>query len=100
MNPSKKLADEVDETRKEAEKALEPFVERVKTPGDRVKDVRLTHRLTDTSHCLTDADEMSTQMAKRSPRPVSCAGSGNTSLSSTQDHVLVKRTADTEDEAV
>jgi molecular chaperone HtpG len=39
-----KLADEVDESAKEAEKALEPFVERVKTLlGDRVKEVRLTH---------------------------------------------------------
>ncbi|EHC68908.1 Chaperone protein HtpG, partial [Salmonella enterica subsp. enterica serovar Johannesburg str. S5-703] len=37
-----KLADEVDENAKEAEKALEPFVERVKTLlGDRVKEVRL-----------------------------------------------------------
>ena len=61
-----KLADEVDESAKEAEKALEPFVERVKTLlGDRVKEVRLTHRLTDTPAIVTtDADEMSTQMAK------------------------------------
>lgn len=61
-----KLADEVDENAKEAEKALEPFVERVKTLlGDRVKEVRLTHRLTDTPAIVTtDADEMSTQMAK------------------------------------
>jgi HSP90 family molecular chaperone len=49
-----------------AEKALEPFVERVKNLlGDRVKEVRLTHRLTDTPAIVTtDADEMSTQMAK------------------------------------
>lgn len=34
-----KLADEVDESTKEAEKALEPFVERVKNLlGDRVKE--------------------------------------------------------------
>lgn len=33
--------------------------------GDRVKEVRLTHRLTDTPAIVTtDADEMSTQMAK------------------------------------
>ncbi len=46
-------------------KALEPFVERVKTLlGERVKEVRLTHRLTDTPAIVTtDADEMSTQMA-------------------------------------
>lgn len=61
-----KLADEVDENAKEAEKALEPFIERVKTLlGDRVKEVRFTHRLTDTPAIVTtDADEMSTQMAK------------------------------------
>lgn len=61
-----KLADEVDESAKEAEKALEPFIERVKTLlGDRVKEVRFTHRLTDTPAIVTtDADEMSTQMAK------------------------------------
>ncbi len=43
-----KLADETEE-QKAAEKQLEPFIERVKTLlGERVKDVRLTHRLTDT----------------------------------------------------
>ena len=59
-----KLADETEE-QKEAEKQLEPFIERVKTLlGERVKDVRLTHRLTDTPAIVTtDADEMSTQMA-------------------------------------
>lgn len=61
-----KLADEENPEQQEAEKALEPFVERVKTLlGERVKDVRLTHRLTDTPAIVTtDADEMSTQMAK------------------------------------
>jgi len=61
-----KLADEESEEQKEAEKALEPFVERVKTLlGDRVKEVRLTHRLTDTPAIVTTgADEMTTQMAK------------------------------------
>ena len=44
-----KLADEVDESAKEAEKALTPFIDRVKALlGERLKDVRLTHRLTDT----------------------------------------------------
>ncbi|MFX5073030.1 molecular chaperone HtpG, partial [Acinetobacter baumannii] len=61
-----KMADEVDESAKEAEKALTPFIDRVKALlGARVKDVRLTHRLTDTPAIVsTDADEMSTQMAK------------------------------------
>ncbi|KAA1446872.1 molecular chaperone HtpG, partial [Escherichia coli] len=44
-----KLADENKAEQEEAEKQLEPFVERVKTLlGDRVKEVKLTYRLTDT----------------------------------------------------
>lgn len=58
--------DENNEQQKEAEKQLEPLVDRVKTLlGDRVKDVRLTHRLTETPSIVsTEANEMTTQMAK------------------------------------
>ena len=61
-----KLADQNNEEQKQTEKELEPFIERVKTVlGDKVKDVKLTHRLTDTPAIVTTAaDEMSTQMAK------------------------------------
>ncbi len=47
MSPSKNWRmKSTKENAKEAEKALEPFDERVKTLlGDRVKEVRLTHRL-------------------------------------------------------
>ncbi|MCE1649531.1 molecular chaperone HtpG, partial [Enterobacter hormaechei] len=42
-----KLADENQAEQEEADKKLEPFVERVKTLlGERVKEVKLTHRLT------------------------------------------------------
>ncbi|ECJ2437234.1 molecular chaperone HtpG [Salmonella enterica subsp. diarizonae] len=96
-----KLADEVDENAKEAEKALEPFVERVKTLlGDRVKDVRLTHRLTDTPAIVTtDADEMSTQMAKLFAAAGQSVPEVKYIFELNPDHVLVKRTADTQDEA-
>lgn len=58
--------DENNEQQKEAEKQLEPLVERVKKLlGDRVKDVRLTHRLTETPSIVsTEANDMTTQMAK------------------------------------
>lgn len=61
-----KLADEPDDDAKQADKQLEPFIERVKTLlGERVKEVRLTHRLTDTPAVVTtDNDAMTTQMAK------------------------------------
>ncbi|XNM75074.1 hypothetical protein ACLK2A_02605 [Escherichia coli] len=95
-----KLADEVDESAKEAEKALTPFIDRVKALlGEHVKDVRLTHRLTDTPAIVsTDADEMSTQMATvRCGGPESARSRNHLELN--PDHVLVKRAADTEDEA-
>ncbi|MDU1432746.1 MAG: molecular chaperone HtpG [Citrobacter freundii] len=96
-----KLADEVDESAKEAEKALTPFVERVKTLlGDRVKEVRLTHRLTDTPAIVTtDADEMSTQMAKLFAAAGQAVPEVKYIFELNPDHVLVKRTADTQDEA-
>ncbi|SUX75130.1 heat shock protein 90 [Citrobacter freundii] len=96
-----KLADDVDESAKEAEKALTPFVERVKTLlGDRVKEVRLTHRLTDTPAIVTtDADEMSTQMAKLFAAAGQTVPEVKYIFELNPDHVLVKRTADTEDEA-
>ncbi len=96
-----KLADEVDESVKEAEKALEPFVERVKTLlGERVKEVRLTHRLTDTPAIVTtDNDEMSTQMAKLFAAAGQSVPEVKYIFELNPDHPLVKRTADTTDEA-
>ncbi len=96
-----KLADEESEEQKEAEKALEPFVERVKTLlGERVKEVRLTHRLTDTPAIVTtDADEMSTQMAKLFAAAGQAVPEVKYIFEINPDHQLVKRVADTEDDA-
>ncbi len=61
------LADkEENEAQKEQDKAFEDFISRVKALlAERVKDVRLTHRLTDTPAVVsTDNDQMTTQMAK------------------------------------
>ncbi|KID02611.2 MAG: molecular chaperone HtpG [Enterobacterales bacterium] len=96
-----KLADEETSEQKEAEKALEPFVERVKTLlGDRVKDVRLTHRLTETPAVVTtDADEMTTQMAKLFAAAGQDAPEIKYIFELNPDHALVKRAADEQDEA-
>jgi len=96
-----KLADEVDESTKEAEKALTPFIERVKTLlGERVKEVRLTHRLTDTPAIVTtEADEMSTQMAKLFAAAGQSVPEVKYIFELNPDHALVKRAADTQDEA-
>ncbi|KAA6104196.1 molecular chaperone HtpG [Pantoea sp. B_10] len=92
-----KLADE--ET--EAEKALEPFVDRVKTLlGERVKEVRLTHRLTDTPAIVTtDANEMTTQMAKLFAAAGQDVPEVKYIFEINPEHTLVKRVADTQDEA-
>ncbi|MBS0854513.1 molecular chaperone HtpG [Tatumella sp. JGM100] len=96
-----KLADEETDQQKESEKALEPFVERVKTLlGDRVKDVRLTHRLTDTpAIVVTDADEMSTQMAKLFAAAGQDAPEVKYIFEINPDHPLVKQAAETTDDA-
>lgn len=88
-------ADET-EDQKEAEKKFESFIERVKTVlGDKVKDVKLTHRLTDTPAVITTAaNEMSTQMAKL----FSAAGQPIPEIKYTfeinLDHSLIKQTAE------
>lgn len=93
-----KLADETAE-QKEAEKQLEPFIDRVKTLlGERVKDVRLTHRLTDTPAIVTtDADEMSTQMAKLFAAAGQPAPEVKYIFELNPEHALVKRASDVGD---
>lgn len=93
-----KLADETEE-QKAAEKQLEPFIERVKTLlGERVKDVRLTHRLTDTpAIVVTDADEMSTQMAKLLAAAGQQAPEVKYIFELNPEHALVKRASDVGD---
>ncbi|RKQ41075.1 molecular chaperone HtpG [Enterobacter sp. R1(2018)] len=96
-----KLADEETAEAKEAEKALEPFVDRVKTLlGDRVKEVRLTHRLTDTPAIVTtDSNDMSTQMAKLFAAAGQAVPEVKYIFELNPEHGLVKRAADTQDEA-
>ncbi len=68
--------------------------------GDRVKEVRLTHRLTDTPAIVTtDADEMSTQMAKLFAAAGQAAPEVKYIFELNPAHQLVKRAADTQDDA-
>lgn len=96
-----KLADQDSEEQKQAEKELEPFIERVKAVlGDKVKEVKLTHRLTNTPAIVTTAaDEMTTQMAKLFAAAGQKAPEIKYTFEINPDHKLVKRIADTQDEA-
>ncbi|MCX8582088.1 MULTISPECIES: molecular chaperone HtpG [unclassified Gilliamella] len=95
-----KLADQNSDEQKQVEKELEPFIERVKKVlGDKVKEVKLTHRLTDTPAIVTTAaDEMSTQMAKLFAAAGQKAPEIKYTFEINPDHQLVKRVADTQDE--
>lgn len=96
-----KLADQEEtDAQKEAEKALEPYLERVKTLlSDKVKEVKFTHRLSDTPAIVTtDANEMTTQMAKL----LAAAGQPVPEVKYTfelnPDHPLIKKTSELTDE--
>ncbi len=95
------LADKQDDSQKEAEKELGSFVERVKTLlGERVKDVRLTHRLTDTPAVVsTDNDQMTTQMAKLFAMSGQPVPEVKYTFELNPDHALVKKVADLTDES-
>ncbi|TLX46569.1 molecular chaperone HtpG [Pseudoalteromonas phenolica] len=58
--------EETKKAQEESEKEIEGLVERIKTAlGDKVKEVRFTHRLTDSPACVVvDDNDMSSQMQK------------------------------------
>ncbi|HHZ7425658.1 TPA: molecular chaperone HtpG [Proteus mirabilis] len=96
-----KLADEEKQAQQEeTDKQLAPFVERVKNLlGDKVKDVKLTHRLTDTPAIVTTgADEMSTQMAKLFAAAGQQVPEVKYNFELNPNHPLVKQTAELTDE--
>ena len=96
------LADkEENEVQKEQDKAFDSFIERVKTLlGERVKEVRLTHRLTDTPAVVsTGNDQMTTQMAKLFAAAGQPVPEVKYTFELNREHHLVKKVADTADEA-
>ncbi|UPK83247.1 molecular chaperone HtpG [Proteus vulgaris] len=98
-----KLADEEKQAeQEETDKQLAPFVERIKTLlGDRVKEVKLTHRLTDTPAIVTtSADEMTTQMAKLFAAAGQEVPEVKYNFELNPNHPLVKQTAELTDDAL
>ncbi|MBE2896370.1 molecular chaperone HtpG [Pasteurellaceae bacterium HPA106] len=96
------LADKEDESAQKAkDEAFASFIERVKGYlGDRVKDVRLTHRLSDTPAVVsTDNDQMTTQMAKLFAAAGQAVPEVKYTFELNPEHTLVQRTADISDEA-
>ncbi|MDA7746670.1 molecular chaperone HtpG [Psychromonas sp.] len=92
-----------EEEKKEQEKQeteFASFIERVKKVlGDKVKDVRLTHRLTTTPTCIVaDSDDMSTQMAKLMAQMGQPVPESKPIFEVNPEHVMITKLADMADE--
>ncbi|OJZ19072.1 MAG: molecular chaperone HtpG [Thiobacillus sp. 65-29] len=88
------LEDEAEKTaQKEAEASLQPLVERIRTTlGERVKDVRVTHRLTDSPACLvTGEGDMSANLERLLKAAGQAAPTVKPTLEINPTHALVTR---------
>ena len=88
------LEDEAEKTaQKEAEASMKPLVERIKaTLGERVKDVRVTHRLTDSPACLvTGESDMSANLERLLKAAGQAAPTVKPTLEINPAHTLVTR---------
>ena len=96
------LEDEAEKTaQKEAEESMKPLVERIKTTlGERVKDVRVTHRLTDSPACLvTGEGDMSANLERLLKAAGQAAPTVKPTLEINPAHTLVTRMNAESDEA-
>ena len=88
------LEDEAEKSaQKEAEESMKPLVERIKTTlGERVKDVRVTHRLTDSPACLvTGEGDMSANLERLLKAAGQAAPTVKPTLEINPAHSLVTR---------
>lgn len=94
------LADQEQEQQKEQDQAFSSFIERVKNLlGERVKEVKITHRLTDTPAVVsTDNDQMTTQMAKLFAMSGQPIPEVKYTFELNPQHILVQKVADIADE--
>ncbi|TMO87819.1 molecular chaperone HtpG [Pseudoalteromonas spongiae] len=95
------LDDEESKKEQEAsEKEVEALIERVKTAlGDKVKEVRFTHRLTDSPACVVaDEHDMSSQMQKLMEQIGQQAPETKPVFELNPEHQLVKHLNDVQDE--
>lgn len=92
------------DTEKEVQKKIEeeskPLVEKIKTAlGDSVKDVKVTHRLTDSPACLiSDEHDVSGNLQRILKSAGQDAPESKPILEINPDHQLVKRLSNSEDE--
>ena len=92
--------EEVKKEQEEAEKEFASVIERAKTAlGDKVQDVKVSHRLTDSPACIVAAaNDMSSQMAKLMEQMGQAAPDTKPVFELNPEHELVKRVADDQDD--
>ncbi|MDT9587395.1 MAG: molecular chaperone HtpG [Candidatus Arsenophonus melophagi] len=97
-----KLAYEGQKEQEGKDKKLEPFIQRVKKLlGERVKEVKLTHRLADTPAIVTsDPSDISTQMSKLFAAVGQSAPELKYNFELNPDHPLVKQATQILDESL
>jgi len=95
------LEDEAEKTaQKEAEESMKPLIERIQTAlGERVKEVRVTHRLTDSPACLVTGEaDMSANLERLLKAAGQAAPSVRPTLEINPSHALVTRLDSESDE--
>lgn len=92
--------EETKKAQEETAKEYESFVERVKEAlGDTVKEVRMSHRLTDSPSCVVAGDhDMGSQMAKLMESMGQAAPDTKPVFELNPDHEMVKLIADEQDD--
>lgn len=92
--------EETKKAHEESEKEVEGLVERVKTAlGDKVKEVRFTHRLTDSPACVVaDDHDMSSQMQKLMEQVGQAVPEPKPVFELNPEHQLVKHLNNEQDE--
>jgi molecular chaperone HtpG len=92
--------DESKKTQEEAEKQVEGVIARIKTVlGDKVKEVKFTHRLTESPACIVaDEQGMTTQMIKLMQSAGQPVPEAQYHFELNPEHALVKVLADVQDE--
>lgn len=100
LDLSKLDDDETKKAQQETEKAFADVIARFKTVlGEQVKDVKVSHRLTDSPACVvTDEFDMSTQMIKLMESVGQKVPDVKPIFELNPEHQLVKRVADEQDE--
>ncbi len=92
--------DDTKKAKEEAEKAIEGVLTRMKTAlGDKVENVKFTHRLTDSPACIVASDDgMTTQMAKLMQAAGQPVPEPKYVFELNPEHQLVKMVSEVQDE--